>query len=82
MPSEVKQLVAHIASKTAGSRYCQAHTIYGISRTDIDEARLAAIWDYGSSPLYNKINGNPLNCPKPRSKVTRESPDARAKAAR
>jgi len=41
VPLEVKQLVAHIASKTAGSRYCQAHTIYGISRTDIDEARLA-----------------------------------------
>ena len=52
VPSEVKQLVAHIASKAADSRYCQAHTIYGISRTDIDEARLAAIWDYGSSPLF------------------------------
>jgi alkylhydroperoxidase family enzyme len=52
VPLEVKQLVAHIASKTAGSRYCQAHTIYGISRTDIDEARLASLWDYGSSPLF------------------------------
>ena len=52
VPLEVKQLVAHIASKTAGSRYCQAHTIYGIRRTDIDEARLASLWDYGSSPLF------------------------------
>ncbi len=52
VPLEVKQLVAHIASKTAGSRYCQAHTIYGISRTDIDEARLASLWDYGISPLF------------------------------
>jgi alkylhydroperoxidase family enzyme len=52
VPLEVKQLVAHIASKTAGSRYCQAHTIYGISRTDIDEARLASLWDYESSPLF------------------------------
>jgi alkylhydroperoxidase family enzyme len=53
VPGEVKQLVAHIASKTAGSRYCQAHTIYGISRTDIDEARLASLWNYGSSPLFS-----------------------------
>ena len=52
VPHEVKQLVAHIASKTAGSRYCQVHTIYGISRTDVDEARLASIWEYGSSPLF------------------------------
>ena len=52
VPSEVKQLVAHISSKTAGSRYCQAHTIYGLSHTDIDKARLAAIWEFESSPLF------------------------------
>jgi alkylhydroperoxidase family enzyme len=52
VPGEVKLLVAHIASKTAGSRYCQAHTIHGISHTDIGEARLASLWDYGSSPLF------------------------------
>jgi alkylhydroperoxidase family enzyme len=53
VPVEVKQLVGHIASKAAGSRYCQAHTIYGLSRTDIDEARLASLWDYRSSPLFS-----------------------------
>lgn len=52
VPPEVEQIVAHIASKTAGSRYCQAHTIYGMSRSDIDEARLAALWDYASSPVF------------------------------
>ena len=52
MTSEVKQLVAHIASKTAGSRYYQAHTIYGLSYTDIEKTRLAAIWEYESSPLF------------------------------
>jgi alkylhydroperoxidase family enzyme len=53
VPREVKQLVAHIASKTAGSRYCQAHTIYGLSRTDIDEARFASLWEYESSSLFS-----------------------------
>ena len=53
VPRELKLLVAHIASKTAGSRYCQAHTIHGISHTEMDEARLAALWDYESSPLFS-----------------------------
>jgi alkylhydroperoxidase family enzyme len=52
VPHEIKQLVAHIASRAAGSRYCQAHTIYGLSRTDIDEERLASLWEYESSPLF------------------------------
>jgi alkylhydroperoxidase family enzyme len=49
---ETKLLVAHIASKTAGSRYCQAHTIYGISNTGISQTRLASLWDYSDSPLF------------------------------
>ena len=53
VPLGVRQLVAHIASKTAGSRYCQAHTIYGLSRTDIDQGRLASLWDYGGSSLFS-----------------------------
>jgi alkylhydroperoxidase family enzyme len=52
VPREVKLLVAHIASKTAGSRYCQAHTIHGISHTDIDKPRLSSLWDYESSHLF------------------------------
>jgi alkylhydroperoxidase family enzyme len=52
VPIETKQLVAHIASKTAGSRYCQAHTIFGISNTGISPARLASLWDYSDSPLF------------------------------
>jgi alkylhydroperoxidase family enzyme len=49
---EIKQLVANIASKTAGSRYCQAHTIHGLSQADVDQVRLVDLWDYSTSPLY------------------------------
>ena len=49
---ELKHLVSHIASKAAGCQYCQAHTIYVSSRNDIEQARLAALWEYPSSPLF------------------------------
>ena len=32
VPLELKNLVANIASRTAGCRYCQAHAIFGASR--------------------------------------------------
>jgi uncharacterized peroxidase-related enzyme len=47
-----KRLVAHIASRAAGCRYCMAHTIGGAARLGVEEKKLAAIWEYQSSPLY------------------------------
>ena len=42
VPLELKGLIGHIASKTAGCRYCQAHAIYGSDRSGTDRARLEA----------------------------------------
>jgi uncharacterized peroxidase-related enzyme len=47
-----KRLVAHVASRAAGCRYCMAHTIGGAARLGIAEDKLAAVWEYQSSPLY------------------------------
>jgi len=52
LPIELKNLIANIASKTSGCRYCQAHSISGASRTGTERARLEAIWDYRSSDLF------------------------------
>jgi uncharacterized peroxidase-related enzyme len=49
-----KRLVAHIASRAAGCRYCMAHTINGAAHFGVEEAKLAAIWDYQTSPLYSE----------------------------
>jgi uncharacterized peroxidase-related enzyme len=49
----LKRLIAHVASKAAGCRYCMAHTIEGAAHFGVDEAKLAAIWDYQSSPLFS-----------------------------
>ncbi len=49
-----KRLIAHVASRAAGCRYCMAHTAGGAMRFGIDEAKLAAVWEYRSSPLYSE----------------------------
>ena len=47
-----RRLVGHVASKAAGCVYCQAHTLLGAANFGVDEAKLAAVWTYASSPLY------------------------------
>jgi uncharacterized peroxidase-related enzyme len=48
-----KRLIAHVASRTAGCRYCMAHTAGGALHFGVDEAKVAAVWDYQTSPLYS-----------------------------
>jgi uncharacterized peroxidase-related enzyme len=48
----LKRLIAHVASRAAGCQYCMAHTIGGAAHLGVEEEKLAAIWEYQSSPLY------------------------------
>lgn len=50
--AEQKRLIGHIASLTAGCRYCQAHTALAAKRYGASEARLAAIWEYDRSDVF------------------------------
>jgi uncharacterized peroxidase-related enzyme len=49
-----RRLVGHLASKAAGCLYCQAHTLLGAKNFGVDEARLAALWDFRTSPLFSE----------------------------
>ena len=49
----LKRLIAHVASKAAGCQYCMAHTIAGAAHMGVEEAKLAAIWDYQTSPMFS-----------------------------
>jgi uncharacterized peroxidase-related enzyme len=55
--SELKRLVGHVASRIAGCRYCEAHTIRAAQRfgaaEGADPARLDAVWQFRTSPLFN-----------------------------
>lgn len=55
VPLELKNLIANLASKTAGCRYCQAHAIFGASRVpDVERERLERVWEYQTSDLYTE----------------------------
>jgi uncharacterized peroxidase-related enzyme len=49
-----KRLIAHVASRAAGCRYCMAHTAGGALHFGIDAEKVAGVWDYQTSPLYNE----------------------------
>jgi uncharacterized peroxidase-related enzyme len=50
----LKRLMATVVSAAAGCRYCQAHTAFGALRLPgADAAKLAAVWEYESSPLFS-----------------------------
>ncbi|HEY7457870.1 MAG TPA: carboxymuconolactone decarboxylase family protein [Xanthobacteraceae bacterium] len=49
----LKRLIAHVASRTAGCQYCMARTAGGALHFGVDEAKVAAVWDYQTSPLYS-----------------------------
>jgi AhpD family alkylhydroperoxidase len=54
VPAELKNLIAHIASKTAGCRYCQAHSIQGAHNAGAEQARLEAVWEYRRSDRFTE----------------------------
>ena len=49
-----KRLVAHVASRTAGCRYCMAHTAGGALHFGVEEQKLAAVWEFHTSPLFSE----------------------------
>ena len=54
VPAELKNLCAHLASRTHGCMYCQAHALQGASRSGSEQARLEAVWEYATSPLFSE----------------------------
>jgi uncharacterized peroxidase-related enzyme len=48
-----KRLIAHVSSRTAGCQYCMAHTAGGALHFGVEERKLAAVWDYQTSPLFS-----------------------------
>jgi uncharacterized peroxidase-related enzyme len=49
-----KRLVAHIASQTAGCQYCMAHTAGGALHFGVVDEKLAAVWEFRTSPLFSE----------------------------
>ena len=54
VPAELKNLCAHVASRTHGCRYCQAHSLQGAGRSGAEQARLEAVWEFADSDLFDQ----------------------------
>ncbi len=53
MADDSAESKAHMASRAAGCQYCQAHSLAAAGMSGVGEAKVAAIWDFRTSPLYN-----------------------------
>ena len=48
----LKRLVAHVASTASGCQYCKAHTTVSATRHGVSDEKMAAIYEYATSPLF------------------------------
>ena len=53
VPKDLKWLAAHVVSVSAGCQYCAAHTGENTVISDMDPAKVEAVWEYESSPLFS-----------------------------
>jgi AhpD family alkylhydroperoxidase len=51
---EIKALVAFVSSRAAACRYCQAHTSHTASRRGVSPEKLAAAFEFETSPLFDE----------------------------
>lgn len=54
LASELKYLAGYLASMSAGCRYCSAHTASNAAHNGADAAKVAAVWEYERSPLFDE----------------------------
>ncbi len=51
--SALKRLIGYVASRVAGCRYCQAHTIRAAERYGAEREQLEHVWEYQSHPAFS-----------------------------
>ena len=50
---ELRWMVAHVTSLANGCTYCSAHTFKNGADNGVSDDKLAAIWDFETSPLFS-----------------------------
>jgi uncharacterized peroxidase-related enzyme len=53
VPAELKWLVAHAVSASAGCRYCQAHTAANSAKAGLPVAKIETLMEYETSAVYS-----------------------------
>ncbi len=50
----LKQLIAFVASQSAGCRYCQAHTSHGAEVAGVSHEKLAAVYEFETADAFDE----------------------------
>lgn len=58
--ASLKEMVAHIASRAAGCRYCQAHTAHIAEIFGASEEKVEALWTFDRSDLFSPAEKSAL----------------------
>jgi uncharacterized peroxidase-related enzyme len=80
IPRELKQLIALVASHSAGCRYCQAHTAHGAENLGVDEAKIGAAFEFETSPLFDERERAVLRIARDAACVPNRTTDAQFEA--
>ncbi len=72
LPQYLKPLIGIVSSIAAGCRYCQAHEAVDARMRGVDDEKIAAIWDFERSPLYDDAERTALRFARDASLVPNE----------
>lgn len=72
LPVELKPLIGIVSSVAAGCRYCQAHEAVDARERGVADEKIAAIWDFERSPLYDEAERAALRFARDASLVPNE----------
>ena len=56
----LKQLIAFMSSNASGCRYCQAHTSHSAEKRGVDTDKIAAVFEYETSPIFTPAERSAL----------------------
>ena len=54
VPTYLKPLIAMVSSSAAGCRYCQAHEAVDAQMRGVPDEKIAAVWEFETSPLFSE----------------------------
>ncbi len=80
IPRELKQLIALVASHSAGCRYCQAHTAHGAENLGVDKAKIGAAFEFETSALFDERERAVLRIARDAACVPNRTTDAQFEA--
>ena len=61
LPQTLLHMVGMMSSAASGCRYCTAHTANKAFEEGVDQAKVAAMWDFETSPLFTDAERAALN---------------------